>query len=325
LKRKAISLFSGGLDSILSAAVITRQGIDVMGVAFETPFFNAQKALTAARRIDLPLTVMNITPVFLKMLHKPRYGFGRNMNPCIDCHTMMLNLAGQKMLNDGADFIITGEVLGQRPMSQTKQSLYIVAKNSGFQDYILRPLSARLLPETKAEREGKIDRDSLYAIQGRGRHDQLKMAKEFDITDFAAPAGGCLLTDPMFSRRLKDLFGHQPDAVVKDIELLKHGRHFRIDPDSKAIVGRNKMDNIAIEELCSATDILFHVENFPGPATILVGKASEDNMRIAASLCLIYSDAPKDKPNRVRWSMGDKNGYVDVVETGKEDFRRWMI
>ena len=166
---------------MLAVKVIQEQGIEVEGVTFETPFFNAEKARRTAEQIGIPLIVMDITEEHLEMLKAPRYGYGRNMNPCIDCHTLMLMTAGRKMEELRASFVFTGEVLGQRPMSQTKQSLHIVAKNSGYGEYILRPLSARLLPETIPEKEGKVDRGRLLDIQGRGRKRQIEMAKRYGI------------------------------------------------------------------------------------------------------------------------------------------------
>ncbi|MBU2053859.1 MAG: tRNA 4-thiouridine(8) synthase ThiI, partial [Proteobacteria bacterium] len=218
MKVKGIALFSGGLDSTLAVKVISDQGIEVRGITFETPFFGAAKARAAAAGIGLPLQVLDITEEHLKMLRAPRYGYGKNMNPCIDCHTLMLKIAGRKMEEEGADFVFTGEVLGERPMSQGKQSLQVVAKNAGYPDRILRPLSAKLLPETEPEREGKVDRSRLCDLQGRGRKRQMEMAAHYRIASYPAPAGGCLLTDPIFSRRLRDLFAHHPDCRVRDIE-----------------------------------------------------------------------------------------------------------
>jgi tRNA-specific 2-thiouridylase len=295
MKVKGIALFSGGLDSSLAFKIIEEQGIDVLGVTFETPFFGATKAKAAAERIGLPLTILNITEEHLKMLHAPRYGYGKNMNPCIDCHTLMLKIAGRKMEEEGADFLFTGEVLGQRPMSQGKQSLYVVAKNAGYPDRIIRPLSAQLLPETAPEREGKVDRARLLDIQGRGRKRQMEMAVHYGITSYPAPAGGCLLTDPIFAKRLRDLFDRYPDHSVRDIELLKVGRHFRLSHTTKAIIGRNEMDNHTIERLAVPSDALIHIAQFPGPAVLVPGNGDEDARLLAARLCARYSDAPKDR------------------------------
>jgi tRNA U34 2-thiouridine synthase MnmA/TrmU len=295
VKVKGIALFSGGLDSSLAFKVIEKQGIEVLGITFETPFFSAARARASANRIGLPLTVLNITEEHLHMLHAPRYGYGKNMNPCIDCHTLMLKIAGRSMEEEGADFVFTGEVLGQRPMSQGKQSLYVVAKNAGYPDRIIRPLSARLLPETAPEREGKVDRTRLLDIQGRGRKQQMEMAVHYGITSYPAPAGGCLLTDPVFSKRLRDLFDRHPDHYVRDIELLKVGRHFRLTEKTKAIVGRNAIDNDTIEHLAIAGDALIRIAQVPGPTVLVPGGGDEDTRLLAARLCARYSDAPKDR------------------------------
>jgi tRNA-specific 2-thiouridylase len=294
LKTKAIALFSGGLDSILAFKVIAEQGIEVLGVTFSTPFFGAQKARATARRIGLPLAVLDITEEHMQMLRSPRYGYGKNMNPCIDCHTLMLKVAGRRMEEEGADFVFTGEVLGQRPMSQGKQSLYVVAKNAGYPDRILRPLSAALLPETEPERSGKVDRGRLCDIQGRGRKRQMEMAIRYGVTSYPPPAGGCLLTDPIFARRLRDLFDRHPDHRIRDIELLKVGRHFRLTEATKAVVGRNIMDNGTIEKLAEAGDALIRIDQFPGPTVLVPGGGDEAELRLAAGLCARYSDAPRD-------------------------------
>jgi len=294
-KAKGIALFSGGLDSILSFKVLQEQGIEVLGVTFETPFFSAAKARTTAERIGLPLTVLDITEEHLRMLRAPRYGYGKNMNPCIDCHTLMIRLAGQRMEEEGADFVSTGEVLGQRPMSQGKQSLRVVAKNAGFPDRLLRPLSAKLLPETAPEREGKVDRRRLLDIQGRGRKRQMELAVQYGITSYPPPAGGCLLTDPLFSRRLRDLFEHHPRHVIRDIELLKVGRHFRLGGRSIIVIGRNAADNDAIERLSEPGDALIRIGEFPGPTVVVPGGGDEETRRLAACICARYSDAPRDR------------------------------
>ena len=321
---KAIALFSGGLDSMLAAELIRRQNIDVLCLTFTTPFFNAEKAQTAARQINLPLTVEDITPQHLKMLKSPRYGYGKNMNPCIDCHILMLQEAGKKMVETGADFILTGEVLGQRPMSQGKQSLYVVAKNSGFSDYILRPLSAQLLEPTKAERECKVDRSQLLSIQGRGRKEQMQLACDFGITNYAPPAGGCLLTDPMFTRRLRDLFSHQEDYDIHDLDLLKYGRHFRADDQGKIIVGRNNLDNEKLRGLSTDDDLVLFMADFPGPH-VVVPHGNEALLPLAASLCVRYSDAPADLEANVICQYKNSSRTIKAKAAAKEDCERWII
>lgn len=321
---KAIALFSGGLDSILAAELVRRQNIDVHCLTFTTPFFDAKKAQAAVKQIHLPLIVQDITAVHLEMLKSPRYGYGRNMNPCIDCHTLMLKIAGQKMEETGSDFLITGEVLGQRPMSQNKQSLHTVAKNSGYQDYILRPLSAGLLEPIKAQKENLIDSSQLLSIQGRGRKEQIKLAAQFGINDYAPPAGGCLLTDPIFSRRLRDLFAHRGDKNFRDFDLLKYGRHFRVSDDCKVIVGRNHADNEALKKHIIPDDLIFNMAKFPGPL-VLVPYGNESDENIAAALCVRYSDAPKDSESEVICQHNKSSKTIKAGVASKEDCERWIL
>jgi len=325
LKVTSVVLFSGGLDSILAAKLVMDQGIAVRGVTFETPFFNAAKARAAAEMIGLPLTVLDITERHLIMLKAPRYGYGKNMNPCIDCHALMLRCAGELMEDIGASFIVTGEVLGQRPMSQGRQSLHVVAKNSGYQEYIIRPLSAGLLPETRPEAEGLIDRQRLLSLQGRGRKQQMEMAARYGITRYESPAGGCLLTDPEFSKRLKDLFLVQKHYTIRDIELLKVGRHFRIAEGTKVIVGRNRTENEIIRRLSDRNDLLIHMADYPGPTTLVPHGCDSDELTVAASLCVLYSDAPNDRDVTAVCTRGDTMMNTAVRAVAKEDAARWIV
>ena len=320
-----ISLLSGGLDSILSTKIILKQGIKVLGIAFETPFFNAQKARKAADLIGIPLITLNITNEHLSMLKAPRYGYGRNMNPCIDCHALMLKKAGQKMDEVAADFLFTGEVLGQRPMSQTKQSLHIVSRLSGYEGYILRPLSAKLLAETIPEREGKIARELLLDIEGRGRKRQIAMAGEYGITDYSSPAGGCLLTDPSFSKRLKDLFDHNADFKIRDMELLKSGRHLRLDEETKIIVGRNQKDNDAIENLTEDGDMVITMRDFPGPVTLVPYGCDKEKLHRAAAICARYSDAPDGEKATAQCSTEGTLKLIEVVAERADTTQKYMI
>jgi tRNA-uridine 2-sulfurtransferase len=321
---KAIALFSGGLDSIIAVKLVQSQGIDVQGVTFETPFFSARKAQVAASIIDLPLHVLDITEDHLIMLRAPRYGYGKNFNPCIDCHAMMLRKAGNLLAEWNADFLMTGEVLGQRPMSQTRQSLYVVAKYSGYLDLVLRPLSAKLLPITKPEREGMIDRERLFDIQGRSRRRQMEAAIEFGINDYSAPAGGCLLTDPMFSKRLKELFDHG-DFEIPSIHLLKTGRHFRISEKTKVIVGRNQGDNNLMEKYARPCDLVIQTADYPGPITLIPGGGDEEEMYVAASLCALYSDAPKGEPAKLTCTRSGDYQTIEAASASKEQAAQWII
>ena len=325
LKVKGIGLFSGGLDSILAAKVVMAQGVEVMGVTCTTPFFSPEKARAAATMMGLSLIEADISEEHLDMLKSPKYGYGKNMNPCIDCHTLMLKTAGRIMEDMEADFIFTGEVLGQRPMSQTRQSLYVVAKNSGYQQYILRPLSALLLPETRPEIEGKVDRLRLLAIKGKGRKSQIEMARHYGIDHYSTPAGGCLLTDPIFSRRLRDLFRHSMDFHMRDIELLKYGRHFRINEFSKAIVGRNSRENEVLQRLSNEEDIVIYIAQFPGPTTIVPHGGDEITIYTAASLCALYSDAPKNEEVTALCRKGNSISYIRLMAALRDDIGHLLI
>jgi hypothetical protein len=290
-----VGLFSGGLDSILAVKVLQDQNIDIIATTFVTPFFDAEKALQAAEGLDVDHRVMDITPGHLEVVRHPKHGHGRNMNPCIDCHALMFREAGRLMEKERADFLFSGEVLGERPMSQNRGSLVRVARESGYEDLILRPLSAKRLPMTRPEREGKVDRSRLLNLSGRGRKRQLELADHYGIKEFPTPAGGCLLTDPIFSRRLRDLLQSSGPVSREDLELLKFGRHLRLDPGCKLIVGRDQEDNQRIQALRTDRHILLDVTEHPSPLGLLPAEAPPNLIRLAASVVLRYSDAPGDR------------------------------
>jgi len=292
-KKKALGITSGGLDSILSALVLKDQGIDVSWICFETPFFNSDAAVKSAKLLDIPIKVKDITEQYLPLLDSPKAGFGKNMNPCMDCHALMFAMAGKEMKKQEADFLFSGEVVGQRPKSQNKNSMRYVEKNSGLQGLILRPLSAKLLAETIPEQEGWVDRSKLFDITGRTRKVQMAMAKEFGVKDYPAPAGGCLLTDPGFSNRLKDLKYVQKNFENRELHLLKHGRHLRIDENLKIIVGRSKADNDSILKYYQENeDILINSVSLPGPVVLIVSKKHSDKIEETGGLiCAAYTKA----------------------------------
>lgn len=291
---KAISLFSGGLDSQLAVCLIKRLGIDVEGVNFKSPFFGGdQRMVMAANELGIPLKTIDISEEYMDVLRNPKYGYGKNMNPCIDCHGFMIRKAGEYMQGVGGSFIITGEVLGQRPMSQNKSALAAVDKISGFRGLILRPLSAQLLPPTIPEEKGWIDREKLLDISGRSRVRQIELAAELGITDFPSPAGGCLLTVENFSKRLRHLFQLKPEAKPHETEVLKHGRHFALDSRAVLVVGRKATENETLVKLADPGDYLLKVATHPGPTSILryFGDPDPDDLKWAASITARYSDA----------------------------------
>ena len=322
---RAIGLLSGGLDSMLAARLIKDQKIDVLGVSFVTPFFGPEKARQAAEQLQLSLQVLDITRSHWAMLRRPRYGYGKGLNPCIDCHALMLREAGKLRESLGADFLFTGEVLGQRPFSQTKPSLRAVEKASGCLDLILRPLSARLLPETRPEREGLVDRRRLLDISGRSRKRQMALAETYGLTDYPSPAGGCLLTDPIFSRRLKELLAHSPEPELREIELLKTGRHFRLHPNLKIIVGRHKKENEAIEALAEAQDLTARCLGFPSPVVLAVGPSTAEDWERAAQLAAAYSDAPEGEMGSVQLIQNGRTWTQKVPKLPKETFKPWLL
>jgi tRNA-specific 2-thiouridylase len=294
-KVRALGLCSGGLDSILSAVVLGNQGIAVEWISFETPFFSSVKARRAAAQLHIPLIVQNITQPYLKMLRDPSRGYGKHINPCIDCHTLMFRLAGEVMKDRQMDFLFSGEVLGQRPMSQTRSSLRYVEKHSGYRDLIVRPLSAKLLEETLPEKKGLVDRSLLLGFSGRSRKPQIQLARTWGITDYPAPAGGCLLTESVYSNRLKDLFGHQKDCTENELHLLKYGRHIRLNEQIKIIVGRTLQDNITIlDHHDPSLNMVLKTKQIPGPVVLVPLEAGNDEIRQAASICAGYSKAPEN-------------------------------
>lgn len=285
---KALGLISGGLDSSLAAMALMRQGIEVTGIAFVTPFFNADKAKVAAKAIGHQLIIENISDIHLQMVKTPKYGYGRNLNPCIDCHAMMFQLAGERMAKDGFDFLFSGEVLGQRPMSQNANALKSVAKLSGFSDKVLRPLSAKLLPITTMEQSGLVDREQLLDLQGRSRKPQQALAKKWGLDEYPGSGGGCLLTEEGFSNQLRDLFNHDPGATVADVEFLKVGRQFRLSATAKLILGRHRADNEALQRQIKPDQIKLRSQNFSGPLGLYCGELNQQELETAAAIVASY-------------------------------------
>ena len=322
----ALGLCSGGLDSMLSGLVLRKQGIAVQWITFETPFFSSDKAKQASKTTKIPLTVKNITPDYLEMLKNPRCGYGKQMNPCLDCHALMFKLAGGIMKEKGLDFLFGGEVLGQRPMSQTMNSLRYVEKQSGFDGYILRPLSAKRLPITIPEQQGWVNRDLLLDITGRSRKPQIKLAKEFGISKFPAPAGGCLLTDKGFASRLKDLFDHQDTYAERELYLLKHGRHLRLNHTTKIVVGRTEKDNENIKKFYDPNlDTLIRVNKIPGPIVLIPNDVGNEARMLAASICVGYSKAPELTPVDVSVTTPKGHETIRIMGVPPKEVRHFLI
>lgn len=296
---KAIALLSGGLDSTLAVLVLLRQGIDITAVTFLTHFgcdisdssSCSANPFPAAEKFGFEVKLCHLADKFIEIVKNPKHGHGRNMNPCIDCRILMLKEAKELMEMIGGDFVVTGEVLGQRPMSQRRDTLNIIDREAGLKGYVLRPLSARLLNETVPEKEGVVKREMLCNFSGRSRKPQMALARELGLTDYPAPAGGCLLTEPNYSYRLRELLEYNPDPSLNDLHLLRAGRHFRLSPTCKAIVGRDERENGMIESCANEESCLMRVEGVGSPVALLSGKGSENFVSLAASFCARYSDA----------------------------------
>ena len=290
---KALGLLSGGLDSTLAVKLILEQGIEVEAINFVTPFCQCRKggcgAVEAAKTFHIPLKMISAGTDYLRVVRNPRFGHGKHLNPCVDCRIFMLKKAKKYAEQIDAKFIFTGEVLGQRPMSQHKPALDLIEREAGLQGKILRPLSGKLLPPTEAEAKGYISQSALRDIRGRSRKPQIEMTREFNITNYPCAGGGCLLTDKEFAAKLQDLFEHSKRVTVKEVNELKVGRHFRFG-ENKIIVGRNKSENESLMHTKRKSDYYFEVPRCGSPTTILKGPKTEAAIAKAAELTAFHSD-----------------------------------
>jgi tRNA-specific 2-thiouridylase len=297
-KGRALSLLSGGLDSLLATRLIMDQGIEVVGLHFITPFFGYQKKGQEARYRErwralqgIDTRIIDVSDEYLGILRNPRYGYGKNFNPCVDCKIFIFSRAREMMVEEKADFLVSGEVLGQRPMSQRRDTMRIVERDSGTEGFLLRPLCARFMKPTRAELEGIVDREKLLGITGRGRKPQMELAERMGIRHYPAPAGGCLLTDPEMAERIRKFFNQSPQATVNEILLLQVGRHFQLSEDVRLVVGRREEENERLMELSREGDMLLRVHGIPGPLGLLRGRTDAEGLRLAGSIVARYSKA----------------------------------
>ena len=264
---RGLSLMSGGLDSQLAVRVLQRAGAEVEAVCFSTPFFDCSAAHKAAEALGVKLHVVDFTDDEIALIKAPPHGFGGAMNPCIDCHATMIRRAGEMMARLGYDFVATGEVVGQRPMSQNRQSIGVVEKCSGLKGRLVRPMSAKLLEPTIPELEGRLDREKLLDISGRARDRQIALAAEFGIVDYPSPAGGCKLTEEGFGRKLRDLMEHEGLDDRRLVELLLVARRFRLPDGTGVILGRDRNENAVLKAATAVGTVVAPV-NVPGPTAL---------------------------------------------------------
>ena len=318
--KKGLALVSGGLDSTLAAKVMVDRGLEMEAVHFTTPFCNCDKCSVNAlgEKFDIPVHHIFSGQDFLDLLVDPPHGYGSQMNICIDCRILMLRKArelGEKM---GADFYVTGEVLGQRPFSQRMRAMRLIEREAGLEGKILRPLSAKLLPETDVEKEGAVDRESLYAIKGRRRLPQMELAEELGVYDYPCPSGGCLLTDPQFARRLRNYLENEGKPVLEDMVFLRIGRHFRVD-GARVIVGRNEGENNRLQSMADVRGIpRMSVSGHMGPVTVLMGGVNEEVIGRSAAITVRYSDAPRDVLVDVEYHDGALRALKAVAVSDEE-------
>jgi len=344
--KKALSLFSGGLDSILATRLVMAQGIEVLAVQFVTPFFNydvlqdveAHKALML-EKYGINVRVEDISEGYLRLLHNPDHGFGKNFNPCIDCKIMMFKRAKALLEECGASYLISGEVVGQRPMSQRRDTMNVIERDSETRSLLLRPLCAQLMKETEPELQGWVDRSKLMKMSGRGRSAQIALAKQYGITDYPTPAGGCVLADPILSRRIKQLYSDQSileaaQVSVLDVRVLLVGRQLLLPGGGWLILGRDEKDNERIEQLARPEDALLRMEDWPGPTALLKKvnqygdeAAQKRDLNIAASLVVRYGRKSKEGvvPRDVTCWLGEKESILNSLPMEGDEYRAWVL
>ncbi len=319
-KVKAISLYSGGLDSTLSVLQMMKYGVEVEAITFMTHFgcdatdssSCGSNPYPAANKFGFKVKLSHLGEKFIEIVKNPRHGHGKNMNPCIDCRLLMIQEAKSYLEMVNADFIITGEVLGQRPMSQRRFALDLVARECGLEGRLVRPLSGRLLPQTLPEKEGLIQRDWLLDIEGRTRKRQMALAKEFGLTEYPNPAGGCLLTDRNYSDRLRDLLKYKSDVTFDDLNLLRVGRHFRLGANAKLVIGHDDAENQAIRSLAKENDVILEAADFPSPTGLLRGQIDDNLIAAAASIVARYSDGRRQSGLRIEITPSTEPKFVIV-------------
>ncbi len=317
----ALVLFSGGLDSILAVKVLEEQGIRVKAVHFTCPFYSSEWARRSVRKLGIRLHEIKVDKTYFEMVAKPKHGYGSQMNPCIDCKVYMLKRAERLRKRLGLDFLATGEVMGERPFSQSRSTMMLIERKAGLAGRVVRPLSARVLPETRAESRGLVKRDGLLSIRGRSRRPQMGLARRYEIREYPAPSGGCLLTDPEYARRLRGFLRERESITWDEAELLKHGRHFKVG-GARIVVGRNEEDNRALLGLARRMKLVrVEVLGYPGPLTVILSRERPEGkvLEEAARLTVRYSDFAGKGLVRVDIRKGRSRNVLEVRAISKRE------
>lgn len=319
---KALALFSGGLDSTLAIKLIKDQGVEVIALNFVSYFFGGknERADKAAKDLGVQIEYIDFKEIHKEIVKNPPSGYGKNMNPCIDCHALMIKTAGELLKKYDASFIITGEVLGQRPMSQNSQALKRVEKISGMEGYLVRPLCAKLLPETIPEKNGWIDREKMQNLNGRGRTRQMELAEELGVVEYPSPGGGCLLTDPGYSKRLKILKNDEQFENIEMFNLIKTGRFYRIDKNKYLIVARDEMHNEKLPEYFEKASFYISSGKTAGPTILAIGNFNSDEVYTVKELFARYSKTKGEQETFLRFNGVEESiGKID-----KEKIEKFM-
>ncbi|MCE5219798.1 MAG: tRNA 4-thiouridine(8) synthase ThiI [Clostridium sp.] len=326
---RALAMISGGLDSLLAAKLIKEQGIEIIGICFKSYFFNEENAKRMTKQIGIHLEVIDFSKEHFDIVKDPKHGWGKNMNPCIDCHAMMIRYSGELLEKFDADFIITGEVLNQRPMSQNRSAMDIVKKQCEFGNKILRPLCAKNLKETQMEIDGLVDREKLLDISGRNRKPQMALAKKWGLKDYPSPAGGCKLTEPNYSIRLKEMLDRKENVTEKDIHLLKYGRHFVSKNNTKIIVSRTREEGEQIKQLLNNKDMMFIPSKFSGAMVIIPegNTPTEEDLTFACRLAVKYSKGKDENLVQVKYGqfLTKFSNTKDVNAITQEELDKYNI
>jgi tRNA U34 2-thiouridine synthase MnmA/TrmU len=327
MSRKALALLSGGLDSTLAVKVILDQGIAVEALNFTSPFCTCtsknsgckSEAVRVAHEFNIPIKVIHKGLDYMEIVRNPVHGYGKAVNPCIDCRIYLLKKAKQYLVESGADFVITGEVLGQRPMSQRRDTLRVIERESGLEGLLLRPLSAQHFPPTIPETEGWVDRSRLLAMSGRSRKQQIDLADELDVKNYPCPGGGCMLCETSFAPKVRDIFDHSGELNLRDFRLLKTGRHFRIGPQTKLLVGRDEAENSSLENLMQPGEVLLRWQDGSSPTGVIIGMQDETLLQTAAGILLRYTRATEGQECNVKVVCDSEERFMTTVNLFTEE------